>query len=94
MTLDQPLVIYKRGWVPKAADSSDIVAAWTLYIQDINGHPTALTFDVTNDDSPVFIYMDIKRYTITDNMSSPPNIIIKRPSDVDRRVMETYMTTS
>lgn len=53
---------------------------------------TEIVFDVTNDDSPVVVGLDVKQYTITDNMSAPPRIMMKRPSDNATRSLETYLS--
>lgn len=90
--LEKPRATYRRGWGPKSADSSDIVASWAMYVQDMNGRPAAITFDVANDESPLIIGMDLKWYSMTDNIATPPRIIMRRPTDNRTRILETYMT--
>lgn len=93
VTLDEPRTVYKRGWGPKSSDASDIIASWTLYMQDMKNKPTAIDFDVTNDASPIILGMDVKKYTLTDNLASPPVMIMNRPSDKGVRTMETCLST-
>lgn len=85
---------YSRGWGPNSSDASCIVASWTLHMQDMDGKSVEINFDITNDESPVIIGMDLKRYSVTDNLSSPPQLTIKRPMDKEARRMETYMTVN
>lgn len=94
MELDEPRASYRQGWGPNASDSSDVIAAWTLFLQDMNNKSVSMIFDVTNDGSPIVVGMDVKKYTTTDNLSSPPTITMKRPTDHSERKLETYLTVS
>lgn len=91
--MDSPRASYRQGWGPNGADSSAIVAAWTLYIQDMNNRSVSLTFDVTKDGSPIIIGMDIKKHTTTNNLTHPPTMMIRRPTDRSPRILETYVTS-
>lgn len=93
MSLEMPRARYLRGWGPNSSDAVERVAAWTLYLKDMHGESVALTFYVTIDGSPIVIGMYIKRFTVTDNLVSPPQIKMERPSDKGTRRMETYMRT-
>lgn len=91
VNLDAPKAQYSRGWGPNSTDPSTIIAAWTMLFQDMDNKAVAITFDVTDDDSPIIVGMDIKMHTITDNIANPPRILMKRPTDNEMRRMETYM---
>lgn len=88
--LDPPHAEYSRGWGPNAADTARVIASWTLMMQDMNDQTTSIRFDVTDDESPITIGMDVKLYSITDNIASPSQIVIKRPHDSAPRILETY----
>lgn len=92
MTLDKPKASYRRGWGPNGSDASEVIAAWTLYLQDMNNNPVSIPFDVTNDDSPIVVGMDVKQCTTTNNLCTPPTMTIRRPTDRSPRLLETYMT--
>lgn len=94
MSLDEPRAIYSRGWGPNGSDSSDVIAAWSLFMQDMMNQPVEIVFDVTNDESPIIIGMDLKKDTTTDNLTSPPRMIMKRPEDRSIRMLETYMSVT
>lgn len=89
--LDKPRARYRRGWGPAASDSAEIVASWCLYLQDMKQKTVAIIFDVTEDNSPVVIGMDIKKFSKTDNLSNPPHMMIRRPEDKGKRFLETYI---
>lgn len=83
---------YRRGWGPYGSDSMPIIGLWSITIQDINDKPTTLDFDVTDDDSPITVGMDVQRYCVTDNLSTPRRVVMKRPRDTDRRTLNTYIS--
>lgn len=79
---------------PNAADTTPIISSWSLIIQDTDNKPEFRRFDVSNDTSPITIRMEVKRYSITDNLSSPNKLIISHPTDKSLRVLETNMSGS
>lgn len=94
LNLDEPRAVYQRGWGPNAADMAEVIASWSLTMQDLNDRTTTITFDVMDDNSPITMGMDIKRFSITDNTSEPKKLIIHRPSDKEKRVLQTYIAQS
>lgn len=62
---------YKRGWGPTGAPGSPVIAAWELMVQYMDEKPVEICFDVTQDDSPIILGMDVKRFSITTNVESP-----------------------
>lgn len=92
LVLDAPRARYMRGWGPNGTAASEITASWSLFLQDMEDQPTEIIFDVTRDASPIVIGMDFKKYSVTDNLSSPPTVMVLRPGDVKPRRLETYMT--
>lgn len=52
-----------------------------------------MTFDTTNDDSPIVMGMEVRRYSVTDNLAPPTRIRTRRPSDKGIFKLETYMST-
>lgn len=46
---------------------------------------------MTHDDSPIIIVMDIKRHSITNNISSPPFMRIHCPTDIVPRKLRSYI---
>lgn len=90
MELDPPHYNYMRGWGPKAAEATVIVASWTLEMQEMHDKPTWIRFDVTDDKSPIAIGMVVNVYSITDTISTPSRVIINRPHDRQTRSLQTY----
>lgn len=41
--------------------------------------PPAIILDVTNDESSSIIAVDVEQFMVTDNISTHPGIIMKRP---------------
>lgn len=66
---------------PNASGESDVIASCELYLQDRKGQTSELIFDVTHDISPIFIGMDMKRYTVTNDLLKAPIIIMERAGD-------------
>lgn len=64
-------------------DASNIVESWTLFMQDVHDLSKSITFDVRDEDSPTIVGMDVKIYTVTENLTTPPVINMKRPTDND-----------
>lgn len=62
-----------------------------LTVQDIHGRPIAFRFDLFDDDWPLILGLDVKRYTKTEFMVDPPLITIRRPSDTSSRVLPIYL---
>lgn len=90
--LDEPKALYQRGWGPAASDAASVIAAWRLHMQDVNRKPVVIVFDVTNDNSPIVIGMDIKRFTTTNNLSKPTFMYMRRPGDRGSRCLQTYLS--
>lgn len=89
----RPKKVYYRGWGHKCIKAIPIVCIWTLHVQDLQNQATELTFDLVDDDFPLTIGMDIRRYCVTDLRAKPPRIYLKRPTDTKERVFEVYLTT-
>lgn len=89
---EKPRDKYERGWGVDCLGAKEIMCSWTLSIQDINNNVTHLTFDLTDDDSPLTIGMDVKLYYVTDNLSSQSNLRFNRPFDNGPRIFYTYVT--
>lgn len=56
----------------------------------MNNSPVSLTFDITNDNSPIKVGMDVKKNSITDTTKTPKRLIFKIPQDTCPRVMTIY----
>lgn len=50
---------YIRGWGPSMVSTSPIACSWKISMQDKYGKPVALDFDLTNDNVPLNICMDV-----------------------------------
>lgn len=46
---------------------------------------------VTNDGYPIGIDMEVEMYWITENLTTPPTMKMKRPKDHSPRAVKTYM---
>lgn len=68
-----------------------VICSWTLALQDMNGHPTFLSFDLFDDNSPLIIGLDVSRYATTDFLSDSPRISFRRPSDNETRIFPIYI---
>ena len=71
-----------------------ITCSWTLTVRDTTGKPTALTFDLVSGQSPLIIGMDIRAHCETFNRDAQKYIRMKRPMDVQKRVLFTYLVSS
>lgn len=94
LTLDPPRDVYQRGWGPTASNAVLITSSWTLTIQDMHDKAVSLTFDLSEDDSPLVIGLDAKRHSITDNLSTPARLILNRPKDKGPRSLPCYFDNS
>lgn len=50
-----------------------------------------LGLDVTDDELTLKVGMDLKQYSVTDNLSIPSRIIINRPQEKLARSIKTYI---
>lgn len=57
----------------------------------MSGQGTEIKFHETDDASPIVIGMGVKMYTVTNNMTIPPSIVILRTGYRESRLLETYM---
>lgn len=62
--------------VPKS-----IVAKWYLTVHDAFHKPTIILFGLGEDDSPLIIGLDLKKYFNTANLRKTPHIEFQRPTD-------------
>lgn len=59
---------------------------------DITSHPVALSFDLVRGESPLIIGLDFMKYTNVFNTERPRYIDIRRPEDVKKLSLHTYIT--
>lgn len=90
LVLDEPRDVYLHGWGDKCADAKIVKCSWSVTTHDIKGLPTTLTFDLVDGESPLILGLDVKRYANTYNLSSPPYVEFRRPSDNRPRKILTY----
>lgn len=64
LVLDPPREAYLHGWGITCALSKLIIATWVLIVNDINGFPTPLPFDLVEESSPLIIGLDLKNMPI------------------------------
>lgn len=89
VVLTEPRNTYTRGRGPQASDAMPIIAGWSITIRDMNNRPITIDFDVTNDNSPITIGIDIQWFCITDNISKPSRLILNHPRDTKPRILHT-----
>lgn len=82
---DAPRANYYRGWGHEMLKQYPIICSWTIIIQDIDNKPVALTFDLTNDDAPLTVGLDVQQYLQRDFTKRDAYITILRPQDVSSR---------
>lgn len=85
---------FLRVWGPHGADTTPIIASWSLSIQDTDKNSVALRFDISNDGSPIKIRVYVKRYSFTDNLPQPNKLIINLPTENSPRTIKTYTSES
>lgn len=90
MELYPPHSHYTLVWVPNAAEATPISASWSLNLQDTENQSVTPSFEVTNNDSQITVGIAVKSHSITNNMSQPNKITIKRPSDKVPGTLDTY----
>lgn len=79
---------------PNAVEPAKDISAWSLNMKDTKNKTITLTFEVVNGNYTLTIGLDIGKQSETDNISQPWKIKIKRPSDNDERILETYISGS
>lgn len=79
------------GGVMRQRPLTPITESWLLTTQDVDNQPKSLRLDITDDEAPIKIGMDVKSHSITDNISCPNKLIIQRPSDKTARTLTTYL---
>lgn len=83
-----PHTEYRRGWCPNATGATTIIASRCLTLLVISNKPTKVLFYFTNDGAPLTVGIYVRRYIITNNLSSPTRLIIKRLSDKYIRILQ------
>ena len=91
LNLKPPKESYWRGWGDECTNAKPIIATWTFTVLDIYGRPTTLSYDLTEGRAPLITGLDVKKYSDTCNLSDPPFVKIKRPSDNAPRYFYTYL---
>ena len=91
LTLRPPRTDYHHGWGLDCSGAKPIKHTWDLTINDINGKPTLISFDLVNGRSPLLVGLDIKRYADTLNRTTPSTLVFKRPEDTTERKFHTYI---
>lgn len=62
-----------REWGTRASESADDIESGSLLIRDMIKKSVANTStEITNDNYPIAIGMNVKKYTIKYNLSTPP----------------------
>lgn len=82
---------YRRGWGNEALNSRPIMCAWTLTVQDLNGRPTDLIFDLTDDQAPLIMGLDLQQFSKRSFIDYRPTMEIKRPNDSSPRSPPIYV---
>lgn len=88
---ERPRRQYNRGWGVKGLDAHPVICAWTLTIQDVNGRPTNLFFDLTDDESPLTIGLDVQQYSQRSYVKPNSSITFMRPNDRHPRTLPVYI---
>lgn len=91
LELDPPREHYMHGWGDKCLGARSITSSWTLTIQDTQGKPTSLTFDLVTGSSPLIVGNDVRKYCNTYNLENQPYLRIRRPTDDSDRYLFTYL---
>lgn len=91
---ERPRSRYHRGWGNECIKPKPVLCSWSVSFKDIHNQPIELTFDLFDDESPLTIGLDIRRYSVTDMTSKPATMTIKRPEDSKPRTVEVYVTSS
>lgn len=82
---------YLRRCGHKLANANPILYTCLLTGNDVTGKRTTFPFDLDDDDSPLIIVMDLKKYADTINGSTPTRISFLRPDDSIYRTFHTYV---
>lgn len=91
LNLRAPREEYSHGWGTNCADAKKIKWSWDLMVEDMDGKPTMLTFDLVEGRSPLIIGLDVKRHADTMNRAETPSIVFRRPCDTSDRSFYTYI---
>lgn len=90
--VDAPREDYWHGWGDQAADLRPVQCTWTLTVNDENGKPTAIPFDLIEGNAPLIVGLDLKRHADTVNRSSTTFVTFQRPTDTSERRFRTYLS--
>lgn len=72
---------YDRGWGFEGLGSLPVACSWSITIQEVQGLPTTFDFDLFEDNSPLIIGLDLKRYSNTENFSHDRMFKFRRRHD-------------
>lgn len=72
--LDAPRRRYSREGEPSAAGAQPVVPSCDVILQEMNGKPNALSFELTDDDSSVLVVMNMTLWEATYNNVRPTYI--------------------
>lgn len=62
-----------------------------MIVEDEKKKPTIMTFDLVDDESPLILGLNVKRYDDMLNRGEPPVIPFKIPTDSRERSLFTYI---
>lgn len=82
---------YSRGWGDRSLDAQHVICSWTVIVQDLNNNPVSLTFDLTNDDAPITIGLDVQQFSKRDFCIPEPFLTIHHPQDSNPKSLPIYV---
>lgn len=74
-------------------NSYPVICSWTEIIRDVTNNPGPLTIDLTNDDAPLSIWLDVKQYSKRDFTKADLIITIQRMEYISSRSLDIYVCT-
>lgn len=90
---DPPPPDYHWAWERNFDNAERVIESGTLTIQYIQDETTNITFDLTNEDAPLTVGLDIQIHAIIDIISSPTNIQIQKKTSSKKRIINTYISS-
>ena len=89
--VEPPREKYYHGWGDECYGARLTICSWTITIHDINGKPTAFTFDLVSGSSPLILGQDVREHCNTFNLTDQRYIQMRRPHDDAHRYLFTYL---
>lgn len=92
LNLIPPRMLYINRWGINGTDAKPIVASWYLTVNKTKKNGNTFIFDLIDCERSLIVGLDVRRSSKTDNVSIPPIISLKRPTNSIVKDFYTYIS--